>query len=74
MKTLFAIDGERWDTLCLRAYGVATPEMVKQLRTHNRELVRLHSFVLPGGAQVLVPEQNIKAQAHTVIELAPWQR
>ncbi|WP_367971616.1 tail protein X [Vibrio scophthalmi] len=74
MKTLYAIEGERWDTLCLRAYQMSTPSLVKSLRQHNRALASEYSFALPGGAKVAIPALPDSAIESTTIGLAPWQR
>ncbi|HHP0469569.1 TPA: tail protein X [Vibrio harveyi] len=74
MRELIAIDGERWDTICLRAYNKSNHALVKHLRAHNRALVRQYSFALPGGAKVVIPELDAKENEPNITGLAPWQQ
>ncbi|TNI52951.1 tail protein X [Aeromonas dhakensis] len=71
--TLVSIQGERWDTLCVRAYGFVTQQAINALRSANQDAARrTEGFVLPAGLVITVP--STAAQAITPVELAPWQR
>lgn len=71
--TLISIQGERWDTLCVRAYGSVTQQAINALRRANQDAARrTEGFVLPAGLAITVP--SMAAQAITPVELAPWQR
>jgi phage tail protein X len=74
MKTLIAIDGERWDSACLRAYGKTSPEMVKQLRNANRSIAQQNSFTLDAGQCLQLPVVDVQKEQMKTIGLAPWQR
>lgn len=71
--TLVSIQGERWDTLCVRAYGFVTQQAINALRSANQDAARrTEGFVLPAGLVITAP--STAAQAITPVELAPWQR
>ncbi|MBE8578705.1 tail protein X [Vibrio sp. OPT18] len=74
MITMYAIEDERWDSLCLRAYGMSNSSLVKGLRESNRALASEHSFTLPGGARLNIPKLPANATEPKSIGLAPWQR
>ncbi|MCY9855821.1 tail protein X [Vibrio mediterranei] len=65
-----AKQGERWDTLCLRAYGRCDEPLVMKLREANRTLIEAGAdFVFLGGEQVRlieIPEQAAEVGA------PPW--
>lgn len=70
--TLTSIQGERWDELCVRAYGSVTQQAMNTLRAANAEAARHSGFTLPAGLVITVP--TISVQATTTVEIAPWQR
>lgn len=73
MSALISIQGERWDTLCQRAYGTVTQSSLDALRAANVEACHLTvGFVLPPGLVITVPP--LARGAITPVELAPWQR
>lgn len=74
MKTLIAIDGERWDTACLRAYGKSSPAMVRELRKANRRIAQQNSFTLAAGQRLQIPDIDVEREQIKTIGLAPWQR
>lgn len=70
---LTSLQGERWDTLCIRAYGAVSQALLMQLRQANPHAARLSDgFVLPAGLAIDVPE--LKGVSTRVVEIAPWQR
>ncbi len=74
MNTLIAIDGERWDTICFRAYGQSSADMVKQLRNANRRIALQNSFTLKAGQQIKIPNIDVQKENINTIGLAPWQK
>ncbi|MFV0262030.1 MAG: tail protein X [Kluyvera sp.] len=73
MRTLYSLQGERWDQLSYRAFGVSSEEGVMALRDANPHLLGTDlPFTLPAGALVTVPDITL-SQTDTV-EVAPWQR
>ncbi|MFV0261374.1 MAG: tail protein X [Kluyvera sp.] len=75
MRTTYSIQGERWDQLCYRVYGMVTEDAVMQLRHANRAVTSGNApFLLPAGALLNVPEIAIEMLTVDVVEVAPWQR
>lgn len=73
MKTLYSLQGERWDQLSYRAFGVSSQAGVMALRDANPHLLNTDTpFTLPAGARVTVPDITIDQT--DVVEVAPWQR
>ncbi|AUZ76239.1 MULTISPECIES: tail protein X [Aeromonas] len=74
MNTLTSLQGERWDALCVRAYGSLTQPALNGLRAANPDAARRSAgFVLPAGLILNVPPIS-EQEAITPVELAPWQR
>ncbi|HIF9333069.1 TPA: tail protein X [Photobacterium damselae] len=71
---LYAIEDERWDQICLRAYQQSTKPLTKHIRDANIEVVRKHSFTLPAGTAVFIPAKPKQSSSVVKIGLAPWQR
>ncbi|UJZ95038.1 tail protein X [Photobacterium damselae subsp. damselae] len=71
---LYAIDGERWDQICFRAYKQSTSSLTKLIRDSNIEVVRKYSFTLPAGTAVFIPNKPEQSSSVVQIGLAPWQR
>lgn len=79
MRVVHSIQGERWDQLSMRVYGICTEEAVLNLRHANPDLTRdarfTRPFLLPQGHPVNVPELPFSAlQQDEIVEPAPWQR
>ena len=71
---LYAIEGERWDHICLRAYKQSTKPLTKRIRDANITVVRQHSFILPAGTAIAIPAMPTQSSSVIQIGLAPWQR
>lgn len=76
MRTVHSIEGERWDQLAVRVYGVSNEQAVLTLRHANPSLVQhLRQFTLPAGAPVTIPDITLETlQEVQPVEVAPWQR
>ena len=73
MRQIVSIQGERWDQLCNRAYGVSTQAGVTALREANPDArSSTDPFILPAGLSLSVPD--ISVSGASVVEVAPWQR
>lgn len=71
---LVSQEGERWDSLCQRAYGSVSQSALNALRAANVEAARASlGFVLPAGMVITVPALSTTASS-SVVEVAPWQR
>ncbi|MGR5240226.1 tail protein X [Photobacterium damselae] len=71
---LYAIEGERWDQICLRAYKQSNEDLTKLIRDSNIDVVRQFSFTLPAGVAVTIPAKPTQSSDVKQIGLAPWQR
>lgn len=70
---LISLQGERWDELCVRAYGNVTQQTMNALRAANAEAARQSvGFTLPAGLTIIAPDMPLRAT--TGVEIAPWQR
>lgn len=71
---LYAIEGERWDQVCLRAYQQSSETLTKLIRNHNTDIVRQFSFTLPAGIPINIPAKPKQSSTVKPVGLAPWQR
>lgn len=79
MRTTHSLQGERWDQLAMRVYGICTEDAVLALRHANPDLTRnaafTRPFLLPQGHPVNIPDLPLSAlQSEEIVEPAPWQR
>lgn len=73
MRKTHSLQGERWDQLCYRAFGVSSEAGVTALRDANPDAVaQSDPFVLPAGLLIMIPD--ITLTVVEVVEVAPWQR
>lgn len=72
---LVSKEGERWDSLCQRAYGHTSQVALDALRAANVAAARASTgFVLPTGYVITVPTLPETSASTVVVEVAPWQR